>query len=111
VGGDSAGGSLAIAICLKARDEGRLRISGQVLIYSGRGGDLTSASYISHTNASGPTTRDAMYYCDNYKGFGHRYAERCIKPTCVASRGPSWRRRAPIPCPMIVKITRVVFAR
>ena len=111
MGGDSAGGNLAAAICLKARDEARLRISGQVLIYPSLGGDLTSASYISHTNASGPTTRDVMYYCDTCKGLGHRYAERCIKPTSVASRGPSWRRRAPIPCPMIAKITRVVFAR
>eukprot|EP00164_Ancoracysta_twista_P016858 GFYU01028471.1.p1 GENE.GFYU01028471.1~~GFYU01028471.1.p1 ORF type:complete len:359 (+),score=111.31 GFYU01028471.1:48-1124(+) len=33
VGGDSAGGNLSAAVCLKAKDEGNLSLRGQVLIY------------------------------------------------------------------------------
>jgi acetyl esterase len=75
VGGDSAGGNLAAAISLKARDEGGPRISGQVLIYPGLGGDLNSGSYITQANAPGFTTRDVLYYRDIYRGLGHKYAE------------------------------------
>lgn len=75
IGGDSAGGNLAAAIALKARDEGGPKISGQVLIYPGLGGDLTSGSYITHADAPGLTTKDVIYYRDIYRGFGHKFAE------------------------------------
>ena len=75
IGGDSAGGNLSAAITLKARDEGGPKISGQVLIYPGLGGDLTSGSYISQANEPGLTTKDVLYYRDVYKGGGHKYAE------------------------------------
>jgi acetyl esterase len=75
VGGDSAGGNLAAAIALKARDEGGPKISGQVLIYPGLGGNITSGSYITQGNAPGHTTKDVLYYREIYNGGGHKYAE------------------------------------
>ncbi len=75
IGGDSAGGNLAAALALKARDEGGPKVSGQVLIYPGLGGDLTSGSYITHANAPGHATSDVIYYRDIYKGHGHKFAE------------------------------------
>jgi acetyl esterase len=75
VGGDSAGGNLSAALALKARDEGGPKISGQVLIYPGLGGDPASGSYITQANAPGLTTKDVLYYRDVYKGGSHKYAE------------------------------------
>ncbi len=75
IGGDSAGGNLAAAIAIKARDAGGPKIAGQVLIYPGLGGDLNSGSYVTQANAPGLTTRDVLYYRDTYKGYGHKYAE------------------------------------
>src|SRR5947209_13344793 len=39
-----AGGNLAAALALKARDEGGPEMLGQVLIYPGLGGDITKGS-------------------------------------------------------------------
>ena len=75
VAGDSAGGNLAAALSLKARDENRPHIAGQVLIYPGLGGDKSKGSYITQANAPGLTTADVIYYRDTYKGAGHKYAE------------------------------------
>ena len=75
VGGDSAGGNLAAALALKARDEGGPRLQGQVLIYPGLGGDMTRGSYVTQSHAPGLSTADVIYYRDTYKGGGHRYAE------------------------------------
>ncbi len=75
VGGDSAGGNLAAAIALKARDQGGPKIAGQVLIYPGLGGDFTTGSYVSQANAPGLATKDVLYYRDIYKGGGHKFAE------------------------------------
>lgn len=75
VAGDSAGGCLAAALCLKSRDQNGPEIKGQVLIYPGLGGDLTQGSYITQANAPGLSTKDTIYYRDIYKGGGHKYAE------------------------------------
>ena len=75
IGGDSAGGNLAAALCLKARDAGAPRIKGQVLIYPGLGGDMTRGSYVTQAEAPGLSTRDVTYYRDIYKGGGSKYAE------------------------------------
>jgi len=75
VGGDSAGGNLAAALALKARDAGGPRLQGQVLIYPGLGGDMTRGSYVSQANAPGLSTADVIFYRDTYKGGGHKYAE------------------------------------
>jgi acetyl esterase len=76
--GDSAGGNLAAALCLRARDEApaiRSLIKGQVLIYPGLGGDVATGSYLTQAHAPGLSTTDVLYYRDIYKGAPHPYAE------------------------------------
>lgn len=60
VAGDSAGGNLAAALCLRARDEGGPIIKGQILIYPGLGGDVSQGSYLSQADAPGLTTADVL---------------------------------------------------
>lgn len=68
VGGDSAGGNLAAGLCLDARDSGSPKISGQVLIYPGLGGDGTKGSYISQAHAPGLSAKDSEFYRNIYVG-------------------------------------------
>jgi len=74
IAGDSAGGNLAAALCLKARDESGPPIMGQVLIYPGLGGDMSRGSYLTQANAPGLSTADVVYYRDTYKGGDSKYA-------------------------------------
>lgn len=74
VGGDSAGGNLAAALSLKARDEGGPKLMGQILIYPGLGGDMSKGSYITQADAPGLTTKDVEYYHHIYKGGDSKYA-------------------------------------
>lgn len=66
VGGDSAGGNLAAAVSLAARDSGDLPIAYQLLIYPATDFRLGSASH--QTNGQGyMLTRDSiLYYRNNY---------------------------------------------
>lgn len=75
IAGDSAGGNLAAALCIKTRDTNGPKITGQVLIYAGLGGDMSKGSYITEATAPGLTTIDVIYYRDIYQGAGHKYAE------------------------------------
>ena len=69
IGGDSAGGNLAAALCLNARDNESLpNISGQILIYPELGGDTSKGSYITQSNAPGLSTKDIIYYREIYAG-------------------------------------------
>lgn len=68
VGGDSAGGNLSAAVCLKRRDDGSAMPSGQILIYPAFGGDKTKGSYVVRANAPGLTTTDMKYYDRMYMG-------------------------------------------
>jgi acetyl esterase len=70
VAGDSAGGNLAAALSLRARDEGHPQIKGQVLIYPGLGGDMGKGSYVTQAEAPGLSTADVQYYHDVYRGSG-----------------------------------------
>lgn len=59
--GDSAGGNLAAAVAHHAR--GRLKgVLGQVLIYPGLGGDMSSGSYVEHAQAPMLTRDECLYY-------------------------------------------------
>lgn len=60
--GDSAGGSLAAGLALRARDEELSGIAGQVLIYPTLGGSLDAGSYVEMSDAPGLTTADVAYY-------------------------------------------------
>jgi acetyl esterase len=68
VAGDSAGGNLTAATCMRARDLAGLAVAGQVLIYPGLGGDMTKGSYIQHANAPGLPAEDIHYYHEAYVG-------------------------------------------
>ena len=76
VTGDSAGGNLAAAVCLKSRDEGGPEIAGQVLVYPITDHDFETDSY--RENGTGyMLTRDTMmWFWKNYlpegdDGFHH----------------------------------------
>ena len=75
VGGDSAGGNLAAALAIKARDDEAPRLKGQVLIYPGLGGDMGRGSYVAQARAPGLSTADVQYYRDTYRGGGSKFAE------------------------------------
>lgn len=60
--GDSAGGNLVAAVAHHARGSIDGRITGQLLIYPGLGGDMTKGSYIDHPEAPGLTTKDMAFY-------------------------------------------------
>jgi acetyl esterase len=64
--GDSAGGNLSAAACLKARDESGPKIIAQSLIYPGTGLDQTSGSYEENANAPGLTKAATEKYRDMY---------------------------------------------
>lgn len=89
IGGDSAGGNLAAALAIRARDEGGPRLKGQLLIYPGLGGDMTRGSYVSQADAPGLTTADVQYYREVYRGGGSKYAEP-LRETDYAGLPPAF---------------------
>ncbi len=66
VAGDSAGGNLAAAISLAARDRQGPGILAQALIYPGTGLDQDHASYIENAEGPGLTTAGTRAYRDMY---------------------------------------------
>lgn len=66
VGGDSAGGNLAAAGALAARDGRGPRPAGQVLIYPVLDFDLDTASYRAHAEGYGLTRESMRWYWDCY---------------------------------------------
>ncbi len=60
--GDSAGGSLAAACCLAARDRGGPRIAGQALVYPTLGVDPDLPSYVESKDGPSLTTEGMIYY-------------------------------------------------
>ncbi|MEL7543997.1 MAG: alpha/beta hydrolase, partial [Pseudomonadota bacterium] len=78
VGGDSAGGQLAAALCLRLRDRAAARSrdtapamaqpAAQLLIYPALGATPKGGSYASNAHAPGLTTADVSYYWTHYAG-------------------------------------------
>ncbi|MGE4243118.1 alpha/beta hydrolase fold domain-containing protein [Ramlibacter sp.] len=66
VGGDSAGGNLAIAVTLRARDENGPRIRGQLLVYPVTDCRFDRASYTDPDNQLMLTTDVMKYYWGHY---------------------------------------------
>ena len=62
VAGDSAGGNLAAALCLRRKRAGGAAPIGQVLIYPGLGGDTNKGSYVENAEAPMLTTKEGAYY-------------------------------------------------
>lgn len=66
VAGDSAGGNLAAAVALKARDESGPPLLAQVLIYPALNSDGDSASYSSFANGYGLTKEGMQWFWEQY---------------------------------------------
>jgi acetyl esterase len=68
IGGDSAGGALAAACTLLARDQNGPSISYQYLIFPGLGTDFDSGSFIVNTEDPFLSREDSIYYWRCYLG-------------------------------------------
>jgi acetyl esterase len=68
VAGDSAGGNLAAALALYARDRGGPRLALQVLIYPVTNDNFDTASYHQFATGFGLTREAMMYYWKAYLG-------------------------------------------
>jgi acetyl esterase len=66
VGGDSAGGNLAAAVCLMARDRRGPRLVFQLLIYPVMNHNFDTASYHEYATGYSLTREAMMYYWDQY---------------------------------------------
>ena len=66
VAGDSAGGTMAITVTLRARDLGTLPIAGQVLIYPAVDVTASTDSMQRYATGFGLTRADMQYYYDAY---------------------------------------------
>ena len=64
--GDSAGGNLAAALALAARDQQGPQIAAQVLIYGSFGRDQDSGSYVEYAEGLGLTRASTQKYRDLY---------------------------------------------
>jgi acetyl esterase len=77
VGGDSAGGNLAAAVALKARDTGDLRLAFQLLVYPCNDPAMNYESAERNATGYGLTTRAMKYfwelYVDKKSDFSHPY--------------------------------------
>jgi len=62
VAGDSAGGNLAAALCLRCQARGHRQPVGQVLIYPGLGGDADKGSYLENAEAPMLTRSECLHY-------------------------------------------------
>jgi len=62
VAGDSAGGNLAPALCLRCKARGHRQPAGQVLVYPGLGGDANKGSYLENAEAPMLTRAECLHY-------------------------------------------------
>lgn len=62
IAGDSAGGNLTAAVCLRRKAKGAPVPIGQLLIYPGLGGDPRKGSYLENAEAPLLTTEEALSY-------------------------------------------------
>jgi len=68
VGGDSAGGQLSAAACLRIRDEGGPRIAIQLLIYPALRASFDTLSYYENATEKFITRADCIWFWKNYLG-------------------------------------------
>ena len=66
VGGDSAGGNLAAAVALQARDRGGPRIAYQLLIYPVTEAAFETESYVANAEGYGLTRAAMIWFWDQY---------------------------------------------
>lgn len=97
--GDSAGGNLAAALCLAARDRGGPHIAAQALIYMSAGTDQDSASYVEHADGPGLTTASTTKYRDLYLPGARDTRDHYACPIVAESHAglpPAWVHSAAI---------------
>jgi acetyl esterase len=80
VAGDSAGGCLAAAVCLVARDRGGPAIAAQALIYPCLNDDLSAPSFSYNVEPPGLSTASMKQYWDWYLGEGVRSSDPYATP-------------------------------
>jgi acetyl esterase len=66
VGGDSAGGNLASAVALKARDEKLVNLAFQLLIYPCNDNKMKYQSATEHAEGYGLTTKSMLWFWEQY---------------------------------------------
>lgn len=79
LGGDSAGANLAMAAALRLRDEGNIKVRGQILFYGAYGMEFDTESYLQLGDGSLGLSRDGMkwywrQYLDGEGDFSDPYA-------------------------------------
>jgi len=80
IGGDSAGGNLAAALCLFRRDERSSLPVTQVLAYPAVDGTFTAPSWSDFADAPLLSTPDARWCWNHYAGPGHRADDHLVAP-------------------------------
>ncbi|MEV0341450.1 alpha/beta hydrolase [Nocardia sp. NPDC050713] len=80
IGGDSAGGNLAAALCLHRRDEHNPLPVTQVLVYPAVDGTFTAPSWSEFADAPLLSAADARWCWDQYVGQGHRADDHLAAP-------------------------------
>ncbi len=80
VGGDSAGGNLTAACCLRSRDENGPDICAQILIYPALAPDVTLPSHKELANSPLGTKDDMLYYYLQYFGKPPPYNDAYTMP-------------------------------
>lgn len=68
VGGDSAGGTMSAAACLRIRDEGGPRLALQLLIYPATRASFDTLSYFENATGRLLTRADMIWFWQNYLG-------------------------------------------
>ena len=103
VGGDSAGGNLAAAVALRARDAGGPALRLQLLVYPVTNHDFGTVSYTDNGDGYLLTLDMMKWFWDHYLGVGRRQRERrwsarCWPTTSPVCHGPSCSRPSSIRC-------------
>lgn len=85
--GDSAGGNLAAAVSLAARDAGWPRLSAQALVYPVLGTDVDNESYRRNAEAPMLTRAEMIHYLDAYLGDARADPEPFAMPLAADDLG------------------------
>jgi acetyl esterase len=87
VAGDSAGGNLAAAVCLKAREAASVRLSFQVLIYPALDPDMDYPSARDNAEGYGLTTEAMRWFWDHYVPDAAQRDNPLASPAIVVTAG------------------------
>lgn len=92
VGGDSAGGNLAVVVCLIARDRQSCNLAGQVLVYPIADCDFETPSYVDNSDGYFLTRASMQWFWDQYASNEerkHPYASP-LKADSLENLPPAW---------------------